>query len=222
MITAKPKKPYKGISMEGFLARWYARITGKDLTEFRKLAENLARKLPEGADVLEVAPGPGYLAVELARLGPYRVVGLDISNSFVQMAAENAAKAGVQVKFRHGNASAMPFEPDSFDLVVCRAAFKNFSEPVEALNEMYRVLKPGGRAVVIDLRRDASLEAINAHVKGMGLGWFNSLLTKWAFKHMLLKRAYSEEEFRQMAAQTPFKGCDIRRDLIGLEVSLAK
>jgi ubiquinone/menaquinone biosynthesis C-methylase UbiE len=221
-MATKPKKAYKGIGMEGFLARWYARNTGRDLAEFRKLAEDLARRLPEGAAVLEVAPGPGYLAIELARLGTYRIVGLDISKSFVQMAAENAQRAGVEVTFHHGNASAMPFEADSFDLVVCRAAFKNFSEPVQALREMHRVLRPGGKALVIDLRRDAPLEAINAHVKGMGLGWFNSLLTRWAFKHMLLKRAYSEGEFRQMAAQTPFGTCAIRADLIGLEVALTK
>jgi hypothetical protein len=56
----------------------------------------------------------------------------------------------------------------------------------------------------------------------MRLGWLNSLLTKWTFKHMLLKRAYSQEQFAQMASQTPFPSCEIRAESIGLEVSLAK
>jgi ubiquinone/menaquinone biosynthesis C-methylase UbiE len=221
MATAT-KKAYKGLPLEGVLARWYARTTGKDIGEYRKLAEDLAGQLADGAAALEVAPGPGYLAIELAKLGRYRVVGLDISHTFVRMAATNAAREGVPVTFRHGNAAAMPFDPDSFDLVVCRAAFKNFTEPVRALSEMHRVLKPGGKALVIDLRPDVSATAIDAYVKGKGLGWVNSLLTKWIFRHMLVKRAYSQEQFRHMAAETPFGACEIREDALGMEVSLKK
>jgi ubiquinone/menaquinone biosynthesis C-methylase UbiE len=220
--TPKPRKGYKGLPLEGFLARWYARITGKDRGAFRKLAEAVAGQLAGGGSVLEVAPGPGYLAIELAKLGPYRIVGLDISHTFVRMAAANAKNAGVEVTFRQGDAAAMPFAPDSFDFIVCRAAFKNFTQPVAALNEMYRVLRPGGKALIIDLRSDAPADAINAEVQNMGLGRINSLITKLIFKHMLLKRAYSQEQFRYMASQTPFKTCAIRVDTIGLEVSLTK
>lgn len=67
----------------------------------------------------------------------------------------------VEVNFRQGNASAMPFADNTFDLIFCRAAFKNFSQPVEAMNEMYRVLKPGARALIIDLRKDASMESLS-------------------------------------------------------------
>lgn len=220
-MTTRTKKPYKGLGMEGMIARWYARNTGRDLAPFRQLAGELAGRVAPGGDILEVAPGPGYLAIELAKLG-YRVVGLDISRSFVSMAAENALQAGVAVSFRHGDAAHMPLEGDSFDLVVCRAAFKNFSEPVQALNEMHRVLRPGGRAVILDLRRDASPAAVNDCVNGMGLGFINRLLTKLAFRCMLLKRAYTQEQFREMALQTPFKRCDILAEPLGLEVSLTK
>src|SRR5436305_1522232 len=107
MSTAKGKKGYRGLPMEGLLARWYARITRKDMGAFRKLAEALAGQLAADARVLEVAPGPGYLAIELARLGPYRLTGLDISRSFVRMAAEGAKTAGVQVTFRQGDVASM-------------------------------------------------------------------------------------------------------------------
>src|SRR5262249_29133940 len=126
------------------------------------------------------------------------------------------------VTFRHGDAAGMPFAADSFDFIVCRAAFKNFAEPVQAMNEMYRVLRPGGRALIIDLRSDAPVDVVNADVNRMGLGRINSLLTKLAFKHSLLKRAYSQEQFRQMTSQTPFQTCEIRTDAIGLEVLLTK
>jgi ubiquinone/menaquinone biosynthesis C-methylase UbiE len=221
-LEANTKKGYRGLAMEGFLARWYAKNTAKNLSDYQKSARDVAAQVPGGARVLEVAPGPGYLAIELATLGHYRVVGLDISQSFVKMATENAAKAGVAVTCQHGNAAAMPFADGSFDFIVCRAAFKNFSEPVRALCEMHRVLAPGGAALILDLRPDASHQAIAAYVKSMGLGWINSLITKWTFKYMLLKRAYSQQQFRDMAAQTPFAGCEIREDGIGLEVRLRK
>jgi ubiquinone/menaquinone biosynthesis C-methylase UbiE len=220
--AAQAKKAYKGLAMEGLIARWYTRNTGRSIDQFKKEAQDIARRLPAGGDVLEVAPGPGFLAIELARLGPYRIVGLDVSKSFVRIATENAARAGVDVRFLEGNASAMPFAAGSFDFVYCRAAFKNFSEPVAALNEMYRVLRVGGAAVIHDLRRDASPQEIKASVGEMGLGWFNALLTRWIFKHMLLKRAYAAEDFRHMAGETPFPACEIACDKISVVVTLGK
>lgn len=220
--SPKARKAYRGVGMEGFIARWYARNTGKNRERFRATAQLLASQLPGTADVLEIAPGPGYLAVELARLGPYRVVGLDISYTFVEIARRNAREAGVDITFHQGNASDMPFEAGSFDRTVCCAAFKNFSEPVRALEEMHRVLRPGGKALIVDLRPDASPAVIDAEVRKMGTGWFSAWLTRLTFKHMLVKRAYSQEQFRQMAARTPFGACDIDETPLGMNVWLTK
>jgi ubiquinone/menaquinone biosynthesis C-methylase UbiE len=220
--TAPRRKGYKGVGLEGPLARWYAKITARDMGEIRRLAGEVADRIPEGGDVLEVAPGPGYLAIELAKRGAIRVTGLDISRSFVRMATENAARAGAAVTFRHGDAAAMPFESDSFDFLVCRAAFKNFTEPVRALDEMHRVLRPGGKALLIDLRRDASPAEIAECVRGMGLGRFDSFLTKLIFRHTLIKRAYLPEQFRSMAAASRFGSCEIKETAIGMYVWLAK
>jgi ubiquinone/menaquinone biosynthesis C-methylase UbiE len=149
----KPYKPYRGRGMEGATARWYASLTRNSLDQFQKVARRVAAQIPEGARVLEVAPGPGYFATELAKLGRYAIVGLDISHTLVDIARQNAAQAGVAVDFRVGDAARMPFENRSFDFLFCSAAFKNFTRPLEALREMYRVLKPGGRGLIIDLRR---------------------------------------------------------------------
>ena len=70
------------------------------------------------------------------------------------MATENARKAGGEVDFCQGNAASMPFSQETFDLIVCRAAFKNFSRQSDAIDEIYRVLKPGGNAIIIDLETD--------------------------------------------------------------------
>src|SRR5262249_61918754 len=105
--------------MEGMTARWYARQRGtpSQIAVFREQAAQLTAGLPDGADVLEVAPGPGYLAIEMARRGHFRVIGLDISRTMVEIARENAAAAGVAVDFSRGDATAMQFADGSFDLI---------------------------------------------------------------------------------------------------------
>jgi len=112
----------------------------------------------------------------------------------------------------------MPFGDETFDFVLCRAAFKNFTEPKRALQEMYRVLKPGGQALIVDLRRDASKESIAQAVNDMNLGAVNRVITKLTFRFMLLKRAYTRREFEELIAETKFHGIEIRDDLIGLEI----
>ncbi len=204
------------------VAKWYTTNTGKSLDEFAKLARRIAGQLPRGSAVLEVAPGPGYFSIELAKLGPYSITGLDISHTFVEIAGRKAAEAGVRVEFRKGNASSMPFAENTFDFLLCRAAFKNFAQPVRALQEMCRVLKPGGRGLIIDLRKDASIESINHEVESMGLNPVNKVLTKLAFRTMLLKSAYTKEQFRYMLSQTKFQRVDILESGIGFEISMTK
>jgi ubiquinone/menaquinone biosynthesis C-methylase UbiE len=215
-------KAYKGIGMEGPIARWYAANTGKDMGAFTDQARKIAAGLAPGAAVLEIAPGPGYFAIELARAGSFRITGLDISETFVDIASRNAAAAGVSIDFRRGDAAHMPFEADAFDAIFCRAAFKNFSEPVQALREMCRVLKPGGKATVIDLRRDVSKEAIDAEVAGLKQSPLNSFFTKWTFRLMLTRRAYIRSEFVDFIRQTDFSKSDIQETRTGFEISLVK
>jgi ubiquinone/menaquinone biosynthesis C-methylase UbiE len=214
-------KAYKGLPMEGMIATWYARNTARDMRRFTDTARLVAEHVRPGGDVLEVAPGPGYLAIEVAKRG-YAVTALDISRTFVRIARENAAKSGVSVDVRHGNSSAMPFPDASFDFVVCMAAFKNFTDPVGAINEMHRVLRPGGQASIFDLRKDASLQDIAAEVRGLQLSAVNALVTRFIFRHGLLRAAYTREQLERMAAQSRFGRCEIECSGIGLEVRLTK
>jgi ubiquinone/menaquinone biosynthesis C-methylase UbiE len=221
-MTTATTKGYRGMGMEGAIARWYDRNTRKDMERFRALAAQLRTVLPQGGDMLEVAPGPGFVAIEMARGGAYRVTGLDVSRTMVELARRNAAEAGVAVDFRQGNASAMPFADDSFDLLACSAAFKNFSEPHKALEEMYRVLRPGGTALVLDLRRDVSMSEIGRYFSSIGLSTINRWITLATFRFMLLKRAYTRDQFERMLADIPFRSKEIRSIDIGVELWLQK
>jgi ubiquinone/menaquinone biosynthesis C-methylase UbiE len=217
------KKRFKMPEMEGATARWYAELrrSGTQIETYRQQAAQLVEGLPDGADVLEVAPGPGYHAIEMARLGRFHVTGVDISHTFVEIATENARRAGVSVEFRHGDAERLPFDAESFDLIVCQAAFKNFSRPVAALDEMYRVLRDGGTAVIQDMSREASRADIGREVDGMKLSPLNAFATRRTLAVLRL-RASSRERFERLAAASAFGTCTIHTDGINMEVRLTK
>lgn len=202
-------KAYKGMGMEGGIARWYDKTTRKDMPAFRELAAKIAAKVPAGGAVLEIAPGPGFLSIELAKRG-LDVQAVDISKTMVEIAKKNAAAEGARVVFMHGNAAELSVRNASVDFVVCRAAFKNFTEPVKAMREMLRVLRPGGTAMLIDMRRDVSIEELRKYVDGLGVNWFNRKFIMLTFRGMLIKRAYPLEEIRRMAADAGWK--DVRID----------
>lgn len=214
------EKAYKGPAMEGFIASWYARTTKAD-TRHVKWAAALHRELPRGARVLEIAPGPGYLSIELAKRGDLRVSGVDISESFVRIAKENA-RAADGVEFRHGNASQLPYDDGAFDFVVCQAAFKNFTDPVGALDEVHRVLAPGGRASIFDLRKEASIEDIDAEIDRMKISGISAMWVRLTFRTFLLKNAYTEDALTRLVAQSRFGRGEIVRDGVGFDLRLAK
>lgn len=222
-MTEARRWRFKGPEMEGPIARWYARVRGSESQRdtYRKQARHLTDCLPPGARVLEVAPGPGYLAIEMARIGDVHVTGLDISRTFVAIASDNAHAAGATVDFRHGDVARMPFESETFDLIVCQAAFKNFTLPLTALAEMHRVLRQGGTALIQDMSRDATHADIEREVEAMELGAFASFTTK-ATLEMLKRRAYSPARLASLVAAGPFRTCEISTEGIGLEVRLTK
>ncbi|HEX3942230.1 MAG TPA: methyltransferase domain-containing protein [Acidobacteriaceae bacterium] len=220
-MTSAALKGYRGMGMEGSVARWYDQTTRKDMEPFRSTARRLEGLLASG-EILEVAPGPGFLSIELARSGRYKVTALDVSKTFVALARKNAAESGVQPEFLEGNASAMPFGDNRFDLVVCRAAFKNFSQPQKALEEIYRVLRPGGTGLIIDLSRDTPMREIKKYVDGMGTGLLNRWMTLSTFRFVLLRRAYTRGQVEQMLTPIPFLRKEVRQESLGFEIWLTK
>ena len=222
VISNKTAKPYKGLAMEGLIAKWYAKNTGR-APEQKVIFNKVKGTLPSHANILEVAPGPGFLSIEFAKVRKYKVTALEISKTFIEIAQTNAKEAGVHVDFRHGNASEMPFAENMFDFIICVAAFKNFTEPVEAIREMHRVLKPGGKACIMDLRRDVSFESVDRHIRNeLRLSGLNALITKFVFKTTLLKNAYTKSEIEQMVSQTSFTKSRIDQDTLGMDIWLEK
>jgi len=101
--------------------------------------------------ILDVATGTGDLAILLKKLCPEaEVVGLDFAPEMLRRARKKAGRAGTAITFVEGDALAMPFEDGSFDALTVAFGFRNFSDYERGLREFYRVLSPGGRAVILE------------------------------------------------------------------------
>ncbi len=123
---------------------------------WRRRAAELAAVLP-GDRVLDVATGTGDLALELAARvdAEGEVVGIDFSERMLELARVKAAaapgtRAGA-VRFERANALALPFAADEFDAATVAFGARNFAELEQGLGEMVRVVRPGGRVVVLEI-----------------------------------------------------------------------
>ncbi|MDR2798581.1 MAG: class I SAM-dependent methyltransferase, partial [Treponema sp.] len=172
--------------------------------------------------ILEVAPGPGYVLIELAKLGNYHLTGMDISADFVEICKNNANQEKVAVDFIQGNVSAMPFNGESFDVLFCSAAFKNFHDPLRALEEMYRVLKPGGQGLIIDMNKNTTSAIRKAEVDKMQVHGFERWFMVFAFGTFLRNGAYTKEGFEKLLAPSRFSKWNVEEQGISLYVHLYK
>ena len=108
-----------------------------------------------GIDALDAGCGTGFLSFELAARG-HHVIGVDFAPSMIAEARRKAAEGGVSsVRFEEADAERLTFMPASFDLVISRHLLWTLSHPEAAIDEWIRVLRPGGRLVVVDGQFDA-------------------------------------------------------------------
>jgi SAM-dependent methyltransferase len=123
----------------------------------RRVRQSLA--LAPGERVIDVGCGPGFLTAEVAaEVGPNGwVCGFDLSESMLELArARCAGQPGAAwVDFRAGDATALPFPDASFDAAVATQVYEYVADMPTALAELHRVLRPGGRAVIVDTDWDA-------------------------------------------------------------------
>ncbi|MBK5446299.1 class I SAM-dependent methyltransferase [Peribacillus sp. TH24] len=218
----KNMRKNKDVGIYGLTAKWYDKNSRKSrMAEMQRYALEVASHVSKNANILEVAPGPGYLSIELAKEG-FNVTGVEISPDFVEIEKNNAKEANVSVNFKEGNASNLPCEDNFFDYIVCSAAFKNFKDPVKALCEMHRVLKQGGASLIIDMNYEATSEDIDIEVRKSGMKGFDKYFVKFAFKTFLKKGAYTKEDFETFLRGTPFKNYKIKKEGISLYVYLYK
>ncbi len=111
----------------------------------------LLRAVPHirGPRVLEVSFGTGWLLSRYA--GGFDAHGVDLNSSMVEVGRRNLERAGIDADLRQGNVESLPYPDDSFDTVVNTMAFSGYPDAARAMGELCRVLRPGGRLVMIDI-----------------------------------------------------------------------
>lgn len=116
----------------------------------------LRMKTEAPRNMLDIATGTGDFALEaFRRLEPEHIVGADLSEGMMQIAVRKVADAGLekQIHFEAQDCMALTFADNSFDAVTVAFGVRNFEDISKGISEMFRVLKPGGRMVILELSR---------------------------------------------------------------------
>ena len=130
-----------------------------------KVGARFAIALGEAARgrLIDIACGPGVVTAALAP-GAASVVACDATAQMLEKAKARCTKAGVRnVEFKSADAENLPFADAQFDGAVTRAAVHHFADPQCAFNEMFRVLRPGGTAVILDVISSENAEESRLH-----------------------------------------------------------
>jgi ubiquinone/menaquinone biosynthesis C-methylase UbiE len=188
--------------------------------EYRHLARQAVELgVPAGGKVLDVGTGPGFVAIEVARLlkgTDCRVVGMDLSQAMLTIAAENAAEEGLKgiLVWRKGDAKAMPFDDGEFDLVISNDSLHHWDDPLPVLNEMARVLKADGKCIVHDSKR---LRQWTARL----VSWFIGIMIPADFRvHYWnsIQSSYTPEELQAVLERSRLTGWNIIEDFMDLMI----
>ena len=213
------KTSFQGID-DSDAAEEYDRISL--LPPFRLIRRRFVGKLKKYAaegTIADVGCGPGYLLQVIAKEYPtIKLIGVDISKAMVERAKANFESLGLadRVEFREGSADHLPFEDQSQDVIVSTLSLHHWADPEAALNEIHRVLKPGGKMLVLDLMRDAPRMFF-------WVIWFAQNMAFRIIGMNAMRRAgeptgsmfasYTSQEIREIMSKTNFSNLKIEAEL---------
>jgi ubiquinone/menaquinone biosynthesis C-methylase UbiE len=166
--------------------------------------------------VLEIGPGPGYLGLEwLKNTQGTWLFGLEIDAGMIDAAVRNAREYGLadRAKFVLGDGSRMSFADRTFDAVISTGSLHEWSDPLGTFNEVWRVLKRGGRIRIADQRRDISSPVrcylwLTRRPAPIRAGWMAAL-----------KASYTPDELRELTKGTALENCVVSNNSMGLALT---
>jgi ubiquinone/menaquinone biosynthesis C-methylase UbiE len=175
--------------------------------------------------LLDLGTGPGYLPIELVKRSPdVRIIGVDLSRTLVRMARANALRTGcaARVHFEVGNAGNLRFRSESFDGVISTGMLHVLRDPVSALSECWRVLKPDQEAWIYDPARVSS--QVNVAEWKASLNSFERLMHRLLplFARVNPPHVYTREQVEEWIARTSFKDYSIEEHGMEIKIRLRK
>jgi demethylmenaquinone methyltransferase/2-methoxy-6-polyprenyl-1,4-benzoquinol methylase len=125
--------------------------------------------------ILDVATGTGDFAIQALKLNPERVIGVDISEGMLDVGRKKLKERGYDniIELKSGDSENLPFEENKFDAVIVAFGVRNFENLEKGLAEILRVLRPNGRAVVLEFSKPTSFP-----MKQFYSFYFNSILPR--------------------------------------------
>jgi len=164
---------------------------------------------------LEIGPGPGYLGIDwLKKTSGTILTGLEISKTMIEMAEKNCKDVGMseRTEYIYGNASRMPFEDDRFDGIFTNGSLHEWEEPEKVISEIHRILKPGAKFFVGDLKRNINPVLI----KMLKMGVKNRSMKKGL--ETSVGAAYTKPELEEMMSKSPFTKFHVDEGSFGIEI----
>ena len=168
---------------------------------------------------LEIGPGPGYLGLEwLKKTESTMLLAVEISPEMTKIAETNAREYGLEgrVKYVKGDAHQIPFDDNTFDGVFTNGSLHEWSQPIRVFDEVYRVLKPGAKYFISDMRRDMNplvrqFMKLMVKPKEIRPGFVSSI-----------NASYTTDEIRSVLNQSKLKESVVAKTFMGFEITGVK
>lgn len=196
------------------LTAWLQKIVSYRRQEsglYREIAERLPLRSP--ARVLDIGTGTGLQLRAISDRQPEaELFGLDLSAPAI--AAARAALKDLDVDLRAGSIADAPYGDDFFDLVTCNASLSYWEDPVGCFNEIFRILRPGGKALLFEPHRDIDIDAALAQIrenmrdKGPLRRWGAVQLNRFGLQRgsRIGMKLYSRQELIDLVRSSSFAG----------------
>ncbi len=195
---------------------------GIDKSWRRKVRKALAADHPE--IILDVATGTGDLAIELARLPVNKIIGIDIAEDMLKIGKKKVAKRKLDqvITLERGDSENIHFEDNYFDAITVAFGVRNYENLEKGLREMYRVLKPGKKAAILEFSRPASFP-----MKNIYKFYFNHVLptigrmvskdkSAYTYLPQSVARFPENKDFLKVLLKTGFKNSRQKRLTFGI------